>query len=367
MCSAVTVASAAQTGSAIEFFEQENAVTKITYTDSTEKIHTGIINPESIEQSAQVSAISAYEIVYNGEKLAFTVSNLSPAETFEGKVKVSAYCPTSNEFVTMLEEYISIEAGGTSEEITVTDWEKIPGLQGTFLMSAVAEGSCGDEPYIIDSNDLAYVKIKELRDTRVSIKELDIDPYDGVITLPEAIENCPEGGTVTFKDTLRRVTAAFSDDDGLTGEVEEITIDKDITIDASYVSNNGAACGVKLQGVAFKIAKGKKVTLRGLNMDNDMYISRENGGMIYSQGELTIDRCMFQEGGADVTGGSIYINGGTAKISNSTFCNGNALYGGALAVNGGAKADIINCSFIYDKSRAGAVQNINGELNIVNS
>lgn len=41
--------------------------------------------------------------------------------------------------------------------------------------------------------------------------------------------------------------------------------------------------------------------------------------------------------------------------------------GGALAVNGGAKVDMLNCSVLDCISSTGSVNNIFGELNIVNS
>jgi hypothetical protein len=70
-----------------------------------------------------------------------------------------------------------------------------------------------------------------------------------------------------------------------------------------------------------------------------------NGGGIYavlnSQGVLTITDCAFENLTASGSGGAVYVNGGGAAISNSSFY---LCYGGAVYVRG-TGADISNTTF----------------------
>lgn len=303
-----------------------------------------------------------------GEKIAFTVKNISPDKRFDGTVNVIAegtegiwrYNP-----IQIAQFDLSLEAGESSQEYSYDSWEENPDLQGTFNIRVITEGFFEDETSCFDSCELGKIMIKELPSTVVDFNKTYVDAYDGVTSLIEAVDFCPVGGTVTFETDKVKQDGA----DVLFSEVDTLdcVLDKDITIDGRSVSRNGMTCGVEFAGVRFTVEQGAKVKLRGLKFDNYFCAHRDYGAGINSRGELEIEDCSFHNVNADYSGGAVYINGGSAKILNSTFevCNG--LNGGALAVNGGAKVDMLNCSVLDCSSSTGSVNNIFGELNIVNS
>lgn len=297
-----------------------------------------------------------------GEKAAFTLTNISAENAFEGEVRVELVSGRTEKKVGIATIPVKLSAGETSEEYSFDKWSEDPDLQGMFDVNITARGVIGEYDDVDSSVCLGTVKIKETPSCYVNSQMDLVDEYDGFTSLSEAVAFCPDGGTVTFDPKIRSLYA-----EARKLFVNVLTIDKNITIDAGYRGAKDNIFGVELEGFCFDVKPGASLKLRGLLMDNKGYPARDYGSAVISSGGLEIEDCMFKNSTANLFGGAVYCGGGTAKLINTTFVDNKALDGGSLAVNGGAKVDMLNCSVMGGSSRSGAVQNIYGELNIVNS
>lgn len=120
---------------------------------------------------------------------------------------------------------------------------------------------------------------------------------------------------------------------------EGININKNLTI-------NGNGFEISGRDVAriFKINKNAELKLVNLTLKNGY---SENGGAIYSNGNLIIDNCVFSNNTAVNYGGAIYQNGKLVlTISSSKFIDNSAAFGGAVysAIHG--KSTVTNSEFI---------------------
>lgn len=112
---------------------------------------------------------------------------------------------------------------------------------------------------------------------------------------------------------------------------------------SNYAENNGGAVYTKgdlyVDGCTFEsntvddddggaiCALGKKTVIKNSifsdNEDKGSVTRTSNGGAIYSKNSLTIDSCTFEDNMADDNGGAIYANG-NINITESVFKNNKA-------------------------------------------
>ena len=199
---------------------------------------------------------------------------------------------------------------------------------------------------------------------------LDIaDPYDGKISLREAIYYAASGDTITFDSSLAGQTITLS--------CIELKIDKGITIDASSIG--GMTIDADGKSRVFNVTGGtddEPVELIGLTITGGRTYG--DGGGIYNSGTLTLTNSTVSGNTASSSyysyyysyGGGIY-NGGTLTLTNSTVSGNTASssyyysYGGGI-FNGGTLTltnstvtgnTASSSSYYYSSSYGGGISN----------
>ncbi len=169
------------------------------------------------------------------------------------------------------------------------------------------------------------------------------DSYDGYswVTSKLTIKNAT--GTVNNGGTMNIADGTYSG----TGNTN-ITVDRNMTVQGQSKENT-VINGTDTDRI-FIIPSGFTVLLQNLTFTNGY--GTDDGGAIHSNGNLTVNDCIFTSNYAsDNAGGAIY-SGGNLTVNNSTFINNAAhSYGGAIAAQG--DSTINNCTFIEDQSGYG--------------
>jgi uncharacterized repeat protein (TIGR01451 family) len=130
-----------------------------------------------------------------------------------------------------------------------------------------------------------------------------------------------------------------------------ITIDKNMTI------NGESQTGTVINGTGinwiFHVNKGINFTLRNLTITN---ATRDYGGAIDNDGNLSVTGCSFTGNTAQYYGGAIYHESGILSVIDCSFTGNTANRGGAI-INYGS-ASVIDCSFTGNTANhGGAISN----------
>ena len=173
------------------------------------------------------------------------------------------------------------------------------------------------------------------------------DPYDGLISLREAIKYANPGDTITFAPNLYKygeLTGIFlvpAQDATITLELGELIIDKSITIDASNLLREvmpdpledrrgavitqvpGITIDAKGQSRVFNIAARTTVELVGLEVTggnvNGSGVNGYGGGIfVNNNSTLAVTYCAISDNVASSSGGGIYVNNNS--ILTITYC-----------------------------------------------
>ena len=207
----------------------------------------------------------------------------------------------------------------------------------------------------------------------------DVNPYDGVTSLREALayaannESLKVDGkyTITFADSI------FTNDEavitiGSTLEVSDFT-----STHGKLVISGRDGKSVILDGSnqyqILTVASGNTVTLNKLTFRNgtDENISSEMyGGAIYNCGTLTVADSVFEGNSSEMYGGAIYNEYGSLSVYNSTFTENTALsQGGAIFSVGSYSFYVSNSTFEYNTAgeQGGAIVNWGGSLTVSGS
>lgn len=154
-----------------------------------------------------------------------------------------------------------------------------------------------------------------------------------------AINNAASGDTILLNatDTIRL------------GGVE-IPISKNLTITTTakgekIISGEG-------NSRIFNLSTGYTLKLKGITLARG---NSTNGGGVSSAGNLIVEDCKISKNKCQVRGGGIYLSGGTATITNSTFSENSCYnttnlntyipYGGGLSIGTGVTASVDKCNF----------------------
>lgn len=202
------------------------------------------------------------------------------------------------------------------------------------------------------------------------------------------ITNSTDGGlnrivtNANSEDTINLAEGIYNNN------VTNITIDKNITL----IGKNPETTIIDAEklGRIFNITSKGYLTLINITLTNG-YVNGSgvngHGGIIYNNGSLTIDKCIFMDNNASEFGGAINNQAGNLiikdstfknnwgddgsaiasvfgyiNITNTSFINNNGGFGGAIRSAGaGSELYVKNCSFINNKGYAGGAINNNGD------
>ena len=165
----------------------------------------------------------------------------------------------------------------------------------------------------------------------VTTSEDVFDQYDGRVSLREAIHyagiDFPDA-TITFDAALDGATITLSG--------TPLWIDKGLAVDASALT--ALTIDADQQSRAFTVVAhhGNPVELNHLVITGGL---ADNGGAIYTTGDLTVADSMLSENSTTGDGGAVYNDTGTLTVTNSTFSNNLATEsghkGGAIYTDAG--------------------------------
>ena len=163
-----------------------------------------------------------------------------------------------------------------------------------------------------------------------------VDETDGLISLREAISYAASGDTVTFDPALSNQRIVLSG--------AELTIDKNLTIDASAVG--GMTIDADGKSRVFYISGGNginPVELIGLTITGGRHAG-DGGGICNIDGTLMLTGCTVSGNTSDDDGGGIYNERGTLMLTGCTV-SGNTSddYGGGIC-NFGGTLTLTNCT-----------------------
>ena len=130
-----------------------------------------------------------------------------------------------------------------------------------------------------------------------------IDPNDEVVSIREAIEDTPVGGTVDFASSLNGETIEL-----LLGQIE---LEESLTIDASMLSLgitiDGGDNGIRIFNITDPIPgpDAPLVTMIGLTLTRGD--AAGDGGAIRSEARLVMQDCTVSGNEASGNGGAIFV------------------------------------------------------------
>ncbi|MGI5832113.1 MAG: choice-of-anchor Q domain-containing protein [Thermoguttaceae bacterium] len=179
---------------------------------------------------------------------------------------------------------------------------------------------------IVDLGAYEFQRSLETPSAVVTTEQDVVDPYDGLISLREAIgymEGGSAGGdTITFDPYLQGKTITLDEDLG------GLEIAEAITIDATTLRGGLSVDGGGLTRVFF-ITGGSTfapVTLCGVRVTGG---AAENGGGIRNEGVLLLEDCLVAENTAARNGGGIW-NRGELTVRNTTVTSNTASAGAGI-------------------------------------
>ncbi len=184
------------------------------------------------------------------------------------------------------------------------------------------------------------------------IDEDDGSCIDGDCSLRDAVATAANGDTITF-----------SVNGTLTLALDEIVINKDLTISGPGISK--LTIDAHQASRHFNISSGKVVTLSGMTLKNGQ--AGGHGGSISNAGILALDQMVLTQNSTSSQGGAIRTEGGLA-ISNSSLSNNSAASGGgAIATAAGVSLALVNTVFDGNSSLEGGAILLGSDMGFVST
>lgn len=180
----------------------------------------------------------------------------------------------------------------------------------------------------------------------------------GTGSLRDSIAGATPGDTLTFNAPLDGATITLGG--------SQLTIEKDLTIDASALPNGLTVSGNGLSRV-FGILSGNTVAFDNLEITGGNAGGSSGGGISNEGGNVTLSNATLS-GNTAAGGGGIYNGPGTLTLSNATLSGNSATDGGALRNEGGTLT-LVNATIAANTASGfgGGIDNDAGTLNIENT
>ncbi|MBS1370676.1 MAG: DUF4347 domain-containing protein [Lentisphaeria bacterium] len=242
------------------------------------------------------------------------------------------------------------------------------GLGSNAIVFAAAQNSDAGNPvyrtYIHTAyNAGAYALFVTRPDVVVTTNEDIVNPFDGVISLREAIlyagniysyrgetVDLTNAKTVTFSELIFRADNSVAANTIVLKDLvnyRTLTVDRDLTI--TGLTDAAGKAFIRIDGdrsmQIFKITGSGHVTALGnLILQNG---SAVNGGAIENESSLTVSNVVFDGNQASSDGGAIYHSGtGSLEVLYSTFTGNRAgVNGDAIRVLDAADVAVVNSAF----------------------
>ncbi len=276
----------------------------------------------------------------NGEVIAFEVLNESNYDSGEETCSVCVYAANDDMILLYENENVRVGFGETSAVEKITSWDKE--LSGVYDILAVMYGNGGyGEAY------LGSLWVKEKPSGVVTTSKDEVNPYDGEVSLREAVEY---GERVSFN---------LAGGDNVIYVESPIIIDGNVKIEGSEINIYGNG-----ESGIFLVTETGSLTASGISLSGGK--SFANGGGIENRGgSVDLTGCVIESCIGGRMGGGIYSEGGTALLKNCILKGNEAGYGGAVGIEGGSKLEMLNCSVFENSSNCGALYNSGAEASAV--
>ncbi len=193
----------------------------------------------------------------------------------------------------------------------------------------------------VDMGAVEYQRVRETISTVVNSTADDIDPYDGEITLREAIEvYAAAGGTITFAASLADQTITLGG--------TQLEIGQNLT-----VSGNGVTIDANRQSRTFFIRTGAIVTMSHLTITGGL---ADHGGGIQTSGTLILDAVTLADNEATENGGALWSSMNTTLVNTVIVGNTAGGSGGGVWTGGSAstgKMVLTHCTVAMNTAAIG--------------
>ena len=223
---------------------------------------------------------------------------------------------------------------------------------GDYALSETSQAiNMGDNSFVTLENDLSGGKrvvanivdlgayeiqaVQEAPSTVVTLAEDLYDPYDGQISLREALAYAGAGDTITFDATLNGATITLT---------SELLVEKSVSFDGADLNitlNGGGATRI----IRFLGAETDEYTIQNLTLTNGYH---ERGAALYvATGKANIVNSSLVGNTATIGGGGVYVAGKSElNAINVLIADNSAKYGGGLYSYGadGKEVTLTNCS-----------------------
>lgn len=308
------------------------------------------VYPEDLELSpVNYGAVSLDE----GEEFSVTFGyqTTNYDADFSGAYSVEAVYADGSTVTLLQPQALVLKSGETSGKISFKSWDTP--LTNSAVLRFVITSHTGGADYRKETK-LGELRITERAGCVVDTEEDIDDPYDGKISLREAVAYSAMVGTpVTFAK-----------------EIKNVSVSKTILIDGkTEICSDDPLTRVVISGSGlFRVLEGGSLTLRSLRLEPKQDAEVERGGAVFVQGgSVYADDCLFTGCSSTVSGGAIFASGGTVRVRNTQFYMCASLKAAAVCLENNAKADVLNTTFTFSMRSATVLENHGSRLNIVNS
>lgn len=283
------------------------------------------------------AGVTDFAVDYNGD--GDTNDTLTTDQSGATRVANSTVDMGSTE-VSVIVVNLTTNVSDTNTSDGVCDTDAAAGEQCT-LRAAIqtANANAGTETIIFDPSVFATAQ-------NISI------PSAGLPTISSSM-NIAGPGEALLTLTGGGGTRLFTTNAGVVFSLEGMTIAGSSSLNGGAMFNQGA------------------LTISHVTFSNNTATNTANGGAIYTQGgSLRVSDSTFTGNTAGGSGGAIHNQTGTVRISNSTFTNntsnetGPATGGGAIYINSSSSLTAIGSSFINNSVSGGGY---GGAIMVVNS